>query len=508
MAGPVAARAHVEVTVLVRPRTPLPTSGIVELGRQPLRQRRYLTRREYAALYGADPADFAAVAAFAHGHGLTIRQSSTARRSVVLAGRADRMCAAFGTSLLRYRSPKGSYRGRVGPVRVPRELEPVIQAVLGLDDRPQASTNIRVLSQEGLEAAKDRAYTPVRFADLYDFPRDCDGTGQRIAVIELGGGYRRAELHGYFRQLGVEMPRITAVPVDGARNNPGVDQIADSEVRLDLEVIGAVAPGAEQLVYFAPMTDRGFLDAITTAVFDPRSPSIVSISWGGPENSWTEQARIALDDAFHAAAALGITVCTASGDDGWTDILGSKTAHVDYPASSPYLLACGGTRLELRNGSVVEAVWNDHDGHATGGGVSELYDVPNWQQNANVPRSVNPGGRPGRGVPDVAGNADPGTGYLIGDGKSTRPQGGTSAVAPLWAGLVARLNQRLGGRSGFLNPLLYESVDRSVFNDVPTGTNGAYRARKNAWDACTGHGSPRGTALVEALAGPALPANP
>jgi kumamolisin len=390
---------------------------------------------------------------------------------------------------------------------VPRELEAVIQAVLGLDDRPQANTNIRVLSDEHLEAAKDRAYTPTRLAELYDFPRDCDGTGQRIAVIELGGGYRRAELLGYFRQLGVGTPRIRAVSVDGARNNPDVDRTADAEVRLDLEVIGAVAPGAEQLVYFAPMTDRGFLDAITTAIFDPRAPSIISISWGGPEGSWTEQARIALDDAFHAAAALGITVCAASGDDGWTDILGSKTAHVDYPASSPYVLACGGTRLELQNGSVVEAVWNDHDGHATGGGVSELYEVPNWQQSAKVPNSVNPGGRRGRGVPDVAGNADPGTGYLIGDGKTTHAQGGTSAVAPLWAGLVARLNERLGGRSGFLNPLLYESVDASVFNDVPTGTNGAYRARKGVWDACTGHGSPRGTALVEALAGPGMPAS-
>jgi kumamolisin len=386
-------------------------------------------------------------------------------------------------------------------VHVPRALEPVIQAVLGLDDRPQAHVTSHILPRDRAESATSTSFTPRRFAELYEFPRHLDGSGQRIAVIELGGGFRRGELRGYFAKLGVEMPRITAISVDGARNRPGIDATADGEVLLDLEVIGAVAPGAELLVYFAPMTDRGFVDAVTTAVFDPRRPSIISISWGDAEANWTEQARFALDDAFHAAAALGITVCAASGDAGWKDGVSGKLAHVDYPASSPYVLACGGTRLELRNGEITEVVWNDHDGNATGGGVSELYEVPAWQRTANVPRSVNPRGGRGRGVPDVAGNADPETGYLIGDGRSTRPFGGTSAVAPLWAGLIARLNQQLGGRAGFLNPLLYETVDPSVFNDVPTGGNGAYRARRKAWDACTGNGSPRGKALIEALAG-------
>jgi kumamolisin len=296
------------------------------------------------------------------------------------------------------------------------------------------------------------------------------------------------------------MPKFTAVSVDGVRNRPGHDHGADGEVVLDLEVIGAIAPGAEQLVYFAPVSDRGFVDAVTTALFDPRGPSVLSISWGQAEDQWTEQGRHALDQAFRAAAALGVTVCAASGDNGWTDGVEGRVAHVDYPASSPHVLACGGTRLAVTDDGIDEVVWN-HDGNSTGGGVSSCYDVPSWQERAGVPDSVNKGAGPGRGVPDVAGNADPDTGWLVGDGVRDRPFGGTSAVAPLWAALVAQLNQHLGSRAGFLNPLLYEQLDRAVFNDVSKGTNGAYRARRGRWDACTGHGTPRGRALLDALSG-------
>jgi len=483
--------------VLVRPREPLPEPE--ELGRQPLRERRYLTRRELAARYGADSKDLAAIADFATEHGLHVRQASAGRRSVVLVGPAGKMQQAFSTKLSKYRSPEGDYRGRSGHLHVPAGVEPAIEAVLGLDDRPQATTAHRVVPHERLEQARETSFTPPRIAELYDFPRDLDGSGQRIGVIELGGGFRRSQLQRYFKKLGKPMPKLTAVSVDGARNRPGVNHSADGEVVLDVEVIGAIAPGAEQLVYFAPASDRGFVDAVTTALFDPRGPSILSISWGQAEDQWTEQGRHAMDQAFRAAAALGVTVLTASGDNGWTDGVNGKVAHVDYPASSPWTLACGGTRLEVTDGGIDEVVWNDHDGNATGGGVSSYYDVPAWQAKSRVPVSVNAGGARGRGVPDVAGDADPETGYLVGDGLSLHPFGGTSAVAPLWAALVAQLNQHLGVRAGFLNPLLYESLDRAVFNDVPKGTNGAYRARRGAWDACTGHGTPRGRALLEAL---------
>jgi kumamolisin len=492
----VASDEPVEVTVLVRPRRPLPSPE--ELGRQPLAERRHLTRREFAARHGADRRDLAAIEDFAAAHDLHVRQASAARRSVVLVGSAERMQAAFRTRLARYRSSEGEYRGRSGHVHVPAPVAPAIEAVLGLDDRPQATPDCRAVPKERAEQARKTSYTPARIAELYDFPRDLDGRGQRIAVIELGGGFRRSQLRRYFDKLGRPTPKLTAVSVDGVRNRPGVNHGADGEVVLDIEVIGAIAPGAEQLVYFAPVSDRGFVDAVTTALFDPRAPSILSISWGQAEDQWTEQGRRALDQAFQAAALLGVTVCAASGDNGWRDGVEGRIAHVDFPASSPYVLACGGTRLEERNGRIVEVVWNDHDGNSTGGGVSGCYEVPAWQANVRVPESINEGGGVGRGVPDVAGNADPETGYLVGDGLSNHAFGGTSAVAPLWAALVAQLNQYLGSPAGYLNPLLYE-LDRSVFNDVSRGGNGAYRARRAAWDACTGHGSPRGRALLEAL---------
>lgn len=494
--GVVSDDAFVEVTVIVRPRAPLPTQR--ETGRTPLGERHYLTRREFSAAYGAHPQDLAEIGAFAASHGLTVRQVSVARRTVVVSGSAGRMSEAFRTRLVRYRSPRGEYRGRTGAVRVPRRLVGIVEGVLGLDDRPQAHSKCHVIPSDRMEEAERRSFTPERIAELYDFPERLNGHGQRIAVIELGGGFRRVELRRYFASRGMGMPKVTAVSVDGGRNRPGIDHKADSEVLGDIEVIGAVAPGAELLVYFAPMTDRGFIDAITTAVFDPREPSVISISWGDAEINWTDQARAAMDDAFRAAAALGITVCAATGDAGWTDGVKGRYAHVDYPASSPYVLACGGTRLEAHDGAIAETVWNNHNGNATGGGVSALYELPTWQRGAQVPRSVVRGGR-GRGVPDVSGNADPETGYLIGRGETNFGWGGTSAVAPLWAGLIALLNQGLGTRVGHLNPLLYDAVEPPVFNDVAKGGNGAYRARRARWDACTGHGSPRGSALLAAL---------
>lgn len=496
-AGAVPDDEPVEVTVIVAPRAPLPRPEV--FGRRPLAERQYLSRREFAARHGADPRSLAAVGEFALAYGLTVRHSSAPRRSVVLAGSAKQMSDAFRTRLVRYRSPRGEHRGRTGPVYVPRWLAPIVEAVLGLDNRPQAHSKCHVIPREHLARVKATSFTPKRIAELYDFPHHLDGAGHRIAVIELAGGFRRRELQRYFAQLGLGTPKITAVSIDGARNRPGIDQEADHEVVGDIEVIGAVAPGAEMVVYFAPLSDRGFVDALTTAIFDPREPSVISISWGQAELEWTGQARRAMDDAFRAAAALGITVCAATGDAGWTDGVSGRHAHVDYPASSPYVLACGGTSLTEQEGGTFESVWNNHNGNATGGGVSTLYELPGWQRKANVPRAVGRGGH-GRGVPDVAGNADPQTGYLIGGGTDDFGWGGTSAVAPLWAGLIARLNQGLGKRVGHLNPLLYEGLAPSAFNDVSSGGNGAYRARRGRWDACTGHGSPRASALLEALA--------
>jgi kumamolisin len=267
---------------------------------------------------------------------------------------------------------------------------------------------------------------------------------------------------------------------------------------LDIEVSGAVAPGAKIVVYFAPNTDQGFIDAVGAAVHDTtNNPSVISISWGGPESSWTAQALQALDAACQSAAALGITITVASGDNGSTD--GGTGNNVDFPASSPHVLACCGTKL-MGSGSSIssEVVWNEQASGegAGGGGVSNVFPLPSWQANANVPApSVSAGGR---GVPDVAGDADPVTGYQIRVDGQNMVIGGTSAVAPLWAGLIALNNQQNGRSAGFIQPQIYAAKGASAFNDIVSGNNGAFSAGPG-WDACTGLGSPIGTKLIALL---------
>jgi kumamolisin len=270
---------------------------------------------------------------------------------------------------------------------------------------------------------------------------------------------------------------------------------------LDIEVAGAVAPGADIVVYFAPNTDQGFIDAISTAVHDTtHKPSVISISWGGPESSWTQQSLTALDEACQSAAALGITITAASGDNGSSDGVTTGGNHVDFPASSPHVLACGGTKLLGSGASITsEVVWNETAANegATGGGVSTAFPVPTWQAAAGIPKA---GTFAGRGVPDVSGDADPATGYIVRVDGQSMVIGGTSAVAPLWAGLIALNNAQNKKAAGFLQPTIYTAKARSAFRDITSGNNGAFSAGAG-WDACTGLGSPNGTALIKLLSG-------
>jgi kumamolisin len=493
--GAPSATDTIEVTVVLRRRAALD-----------LRQESSpISRDEFAARFGADPKDVAALEAFAEQYDLTIGSVDLARRAVVLSGSVASMNEAFGTQLKLYQGRHGTYRARTGELFLPASLQNMVVAVLGLDNRPQAETRCRRLWRVTPRAAGDTSYSPPAVAKLYNFPTDVTGAGQTVAIIELGGGYATADLQAYFAGLGLKQPRVSAVSVDGARNRPvGDPNSADGEVLLDIEVVGAIASGAQIAVYFAPNTDQGFLDAITTAVHDrTRKPTIVSISWGGAESTWTSQSLQAYDQAFQDAAALGVTVCCASGDDGSADAVSDGRAHADFPASSPHVLACGGTRLESSGATIQrEVVWNGGaSGGASGGGVSEVFALPSYQQSAHVPASVNAPHFQGRGVPDVSGNADPATGYDVRVDGHSAVYGGTSAVAPLWAALVALLNQKRGKPLGYLNPQIYGQSAAAGFRDITSGTNGAYIAGPG-WDACTGLGSPNGV-LLATLGSPA-----
>ncbi|WP_206830301.1 protease pro-enzyme activation domain-containing protein [Alicyclobacillus fructus] len=512
--GPVAPDHRISVTVVLRrQRADELEARVHRLSAEPPHAREHLEREEFVRQHGAAVDDFVELRRFAEAHGLALDSAHAAAGTAVLSGTADAVRRAFGVELRHFDHPDGSYRSYRGEVSVPASVAPIVEAVLGLDTRPVARPHFRLRRETAefearSQAAAHKAYTPLEVAKAYQFPEGLDGTGQCIAIIELGGGYDEESLSQYFASLGVPAPQVVSVSVDGATNQPTGDPNGpDGEVELDIEVAGALAPGAKIAVYFAPNTDAGFLDAINAAIHDPTNkPSIVSISWGGPEDGWAPASLSAMNRAFLDAASLGVTVLAAAGDSGSTDGEDDGQYHVDFPASSPYVLACGGTRLVTSGGQIErETVWNDGpDGGSTGGGVSRVFPLPAWQEQANVPPSANPGASSGRGVPDWAGNADPATGYeVVIDGQKA-VIGGTSAVAPLFAALVARINQRLGKPVGYLNPTLYQLPQNEVFRDITEGNNDiANRARiyqaGPGWDPCTGLGSPIGVKLLQAL---------
>jgi kumamolisin len=407
----------ITVTVLLRRRAEIPSDLINTTAS--------VSTEELGERYGADPADATHVADVLGRYGLTVTEFQLASRRLKVSGMIAAMMAAFGTSLTSVTSdhPDGTgavtHRYRTGGLSVPAELSGIIVGVIGLDTRPQASPHFRRptgATPDGAVTAHTASAVPgavpltaLQVASFYDFPANTDGTGQTIAIIELGGGYNAADLTTYFGGLDLPVPSVTAVGVDNGSNSPG--QAADGEVELDIEVAGAVAPKASYVVYFAPNTDQGFIDAISDAINAKPTPIAVSISWGGPESSWSSQSMSGMNEAISDAAALGCTVTVAAGDNGSSDNAQSTSGvQVDFPASSPYSLACGGTTLvgnTATNAITSEVVWNELavQGGAGGGGVSVAYPQPTWQKTAGVPASAAGGtgigsaGQPGRGVP-------------------------------------------------------------------------------------------------------------
>jgi kumamolisin len=339
-AGQLDTSERAELTLVLRRRAGLPA----EIVEGPT----VLTHAELAERYGADPADVDLVRQTLTNLGLQVTAVHAATRRIKVSGTLGELSRAFGVTLelVSSTSPGGhvvTHRYRVGAIFIPAALAGVVLAVLGLDTRPQFRAHFRPRAT----AAQGTTYPPNQVADIYQFPAGTTGAGQTIAVIELGGGFSTSDLDTYFGGLGIPVPSISAVGVDGASNAPGSDPTgADVEVALDIDVIGAAAPGATQVVYFAPNNgDQGFVDAISEATQASPVPVAISISWGQSEDSWTTQGRAAMDAAMSDAAALGITVCVASGDNGSADGVNDGTVHVDFPASSPHALACGGTKL-------------------------------------------------------------------------------------------------------------------------------------------------------------------
>ncbi len=563
---------RIEITIMVRPREsaatgPARADALLSAAARPQSARQYVTREAFANERGADLGDIASVGQFAHDHNLTVTHSSVAERLVRVTGTLGDLSRAFDASVKQYRLGRIAFRGRTGSLSVPANVADKIVGVFGFDTRPAARPHFRALGAAAggkvpsaiapkRAVAKKRPagkraaaaagatgtlvpFTALEVARLYNFPTQLDGAGQCIGLIELntlnqsnqrGTGYSTSDLEAYFAKLRLPMPKITPVGVSGGANLPGIEPNSDVEVMLDIEVAGAIAPGASIAVYFAPNTGKGFVDVLSAAVHDSvRKPSVISISWGGPEDIpyTTKQQRDSLEQILQDASRLGITVCCSAGDDGSPDLplvdsqgqmLRDGKPHVDFPASSPFALACGGTTLTASNGSIAsEVVWNEgdptgpkdrHPRGSTGGGVSNVFKIPSYQSGVTVSKS--PTGFAGRGSPDVSGNADSATGYLVKLAKIPQlvPVGGTSAVAPLWAGLIALINQRLTAQGkqsvGLPHPHLYQTP--GAFRDITSGNNDVGRtlheySASQGWDPCTGLGTPDGTRVMTALGG-------
>jgi kumamolisin len=488
--GPTDPHQFIEVSVILNHRQSLPTHS---------EEGRILSHSDFSKTYGADPAHVDKIRQFARENNLQMleRGDEVLRRTITLVGTAGAIEKAFSVELTEFEHPDGSYRGHTGAIQMPEMYANLVQGIFGLDNRPVAQPHIRYRgARNGFGSrSANLTYTPAQVAKLYGLPPEANGKGQTIGLIELGGGYRTTDIREYFQLLGSQPPQVKSVSVNHGHNRPTMPHSLDGEVMLDIAVAGAVAPGVAIAVYFAPNTERGFQDAVNLAVHDQlNKPSVLLVNWGSAEVNWSAQSIENFHQVAQEAALLGITIAAACGDNGSSDGLTDGKNHVDFPASCPHVLAVGGTRLTAANGIIEsETVWNGGaHGGASGGGYSTVFGRPSWQA-AVVSQS-------GRGVPDVAGNADPETGYsILVDGQQV-VVGGTSGAASMWAGLIVLLNQKLNRRVGFVNPSLYSIDQSSGFREITLGNNGAYSATYG-WNPCSGQGSPLGARLLQALQG-------
>jgi kumamolisin len=477
-------QADVQLTVWLRPKkaADLDDARARKLGATPPLARQYADRKTLRDQTDADPADVARLRAYCEGLGIKVVESHW--RSVVVTGPIDRLVEAFGATVAIFLDGNGErFRHRSAALHVPHDIAAIVRGAFGLHQWPRS----RRLG------ALQRHSTPLSAGDIatrYAFPA-ADGSGQTIGVLQFRGEFRADDFDLCMKAQCVAPARPILKRIDDAAFEHKIETTKDLEAALDAQVIGALAPGARIVIYQAPDDERGFLDAIRTALFDEEyAPSILSISYGWPEFLWTPAALEILNDLFVVAALLGVSVFCSSGDNG-AELDYDGKPHVLAPASSPFVHACGATTIAPDSGSASESAWEK-----TGGGFSEHFDVPPWQDVVRPVAAENKMDA-GRGVPDIAGQESPG--YCVYLDGVELAMGGTSAVAPMWAALAARINQRLGTPIGFFSPLLYVA-GKNALRDVIDGNNGRFQAA-TGWNPCTGLGVPLGSAIEATLRG-------
>lgn len=487
-----------------------------------------LSHQSFAASHGADPDEMKQVADFALANGLQVVKTNPAARSVEVTGPASAINKAFAVQLHDFQSPHGKYHSHRGSASLPGGIADVVESVVGLNTRPVNAQHFvkrgkgkhGTGSTSSADPVNTKPVTPQQVAALYNFPVGT-GAGQTIGIYEMEtgsgpAGYTASDIAQTMKEFGgnLKVPVPLDVPVNGVTNSG----VSDGETGLDITVASAIAQQATIAVYFTGGDVQAIVNALQLMIHpqtgDPQ-PTVLSISYGwGPDDdnagSFTTSEYKQLDQLFKDAANLNITVLVSSGDSG-AHIESNTQAQASYPATEPWVTACGGTTIgNVQNGAFDEYVWNDVGAGgpgATGGGVSDnsLFTLPAYQAKAGVPNQIRTH-KPGRGLPDIAGNASENSGYPQCINGQSQPVGGTSAVAPLYAGLIAVINSNLGHSVGFINPTLY-SLPASNFRDIvspPGPSNNSFGhvvgyPAAAGWDACTGLGSVNGTALQNSL---------
>jgi subtilase family serine protease len=511
----------------------------------------YLTPDQFESLFAPTPDQAQQVVTYLQSQGMTV--TSTAPNNLLIDATATVAQAdqAFSTTINNYQLGSQTFYANATPPVVPAAISQLITSIGGLDNsvqyqplyqgggKPgpypatkQFANPYRVraghpalapaLVDEGhlanLASGPTTGYAPKDLAGAYDAAplqsAGLLGDNQTVALFELDG-YQPSDIAQYFANYGIATPNINNVLVDNFSGTAGQGAI---EVELDIEVVGAMAPHASQLVYEGPNTTQGLNDTYNQIVHDHKA-QIVSISWGLCESSTGAAELHTLDNIFKQGAAEGMSFFAASGDSGAYDCNDSNLA-VDSPASDPYVTGVGGTNLQLNAGAYgSETAWSNPSavqrspkGAGGGGGLSNTFVLPSWQSGQGVINANSsgapcnaPNGQYCREVPDVSADADPASGYAVYctiinagcSGAGWMSVGGTSGAAPLWAGSMALINQYLQSKGktpvGYANPALYSMFNTQqslpAFHDVTTGNNLFYQAT-SGYDMASGIGSP------------------
>ncbi|HLX55644.1 MAG TPA: S53 family peptidase, partial [Ktedonobacteraceae bacterium] len=494
----------------------------------------YLTPDQFEALFAPTPDEAQQVVSYLQSQGMTVTNVASNNMLIDASGTVAQVEQAFSTTINNYQLGSQVFYANATPPVVPAAISQLITSIGGLDDSTQYQPlYLRMLNTGHFSARVDAngptaGYGPKDLAAAYDAASlqssGIQGENQTVALFELDG-YQPSDVAQYFSNYGLGTPNISNVLVDGFNGAAGQGAI---EVELDMEVVGAMAPHANQVVYEGPNTIQGLNDTYNLIVHQHRA-QIVSISWGLCESSTGGAELQTLDNIFKQGAAEGMSFFAASGDSGAYDCNDNNLA-VDSPADDPYVTGVGGTSLQLNAGAYgSETAWSNPGdtqrgpkGAGGGGGISNTYTLPSWQTGQGVINSNSsgapcnaPNGQYCREVPDVSANADPATGYAIYctvnnagcPATGWMNVGGTSGSAPLWAGSMALINQYQQSQNktvvGFANRALYGLFNGQqslpAFHDVTSGNNLFYPAT-TGYDMASGLGTPDINNIAQDLA--------